>query len=836
MEKGSQVKYDLQDGPLPKAQKYDLQDGPIDGTKEPSFGKNVISTGRALGARAIDYAHREGMVLAGGLAGAAEGFALGTPAGPIGSAAGAVGGAFIGGVSGKALSEASDAAINAIAPGLAGKSKTPGEVIKNARESGESMALAEVAGRGIGNVAKGIGGALLPPIEKRAPALVKAVKNALSANILPSPAQIMQSRPVAILEEMASKFPFIGARVNAMRQEEQYGLNAMKNAVLSSSGEAVEPVVLGTQTDEAVSTFLHDQLTKRQVKIAALHQEILSKHGDPVALEELGRQLDGIRTAKDNIEKATNAKFYKAVHDAIPPSENAVPDINYRKLAEQMDKELRSTPNEYPQTLRGYLQNAKAGRPAEEIQPGVSIPGKEYTYQEMSSIVSGLTQRIKEEGMKSNPFGKSVSGSTTPEGLKYIKLKAAAIADMDAFSAQLPEDVKGLKSLADANYRSYKEAYSNPAMSDLGKLAKTSPEMVYNHFVKPNNVSDIRRLKNIVGEEGMVPFRRKFVDDMITGPDGKMLLGQQISRNMAHIGPGTMKEILTPKQYEDLAKSASTLELPGFVETEVEHKLRKLITSSGGHAAPEDIVKRVVNGDSITIKALSKIVGPEGMQPYKRAIIEDIIGTTPKPDLFGNPGEVSPRISKNLESYGRTLDYMFTPKEIAEIRKVDDVRALLQSTGALAGNYSGTAGTLLAGGGMGGAIAGTMLHPMAGLGFILNNPVTSIAVPLEAYAISRLYTSRAGRELLISGMTPKMASSMDLYSRLSSFVTNAMWHQYKESTGKITPSPDSVVALADASGQPTPTDVPGDLAPVETPKPSPIPSAGKSWRDYVTQK
>lgn len=877
----------------------------------PEIGKAAAAkqTGQEMLGDAGIYLSKNALAIIGGAEGAVEGAALGAattgPLAPAGAAIGAVLGAYTGGVAGQSVTETIEAGVKALAPGL-GPQKSAGEVLQSVRDAGNAMGEAEVGGRGLGNALGLAGKALLPPLEKRAPQLVRAVKAAMTSNILPSMAQVTQSRFVAGMEEVVSKMPFIGDNIMAMRAEQDAGYDAMRREVLAKAGPEFKPEVLGTQSAGKVNEYLDMKLAERQKAVLVERAKIMARHGESVSTRELGQQLDALRLARDRVAKQTNTKFYETIDQAIPAAQNQVADTNLRKVADQKFKELEPTPSAFDgqlKTLLNHLKNGPGGKVIDEsgapvlYAPDGSVASKvigerkTYTFQEMSNIVGDLTSRIKEESLKANPFGKAVGGSTTRTGLHLMEVKDAALKDLAGFSETLPEDVKALKGVADANYRSYKGKFGNDDMAAMSRAAKDNPEDVYKLFVKPNNVSSIQRLKAVVGVktaeeteaelkdmvlkvdaaeeqnpegrlaeqmkdqydamladarrahgpevfagmkarvdahladvldegyadgnelgrqklrsdggvepdatkraastsassaaaaageppvDGMVPFRRKFVENLITGPDGKMLSGPEILRNMNHIGYETMAEILTPAQLQDLHKSATTLQLPAFVEGQVEKKLRALITMNGGRG-PEDVVQRVINGDSVTVKALRKIMGPKGMEPYKRAVLEDAIGKPVAVAPLGGSAVVPTvnKISKTLRAYGRTIDYLFSPDEVAEIERVEQVRSLMESQANLNANRSGTASS-----------GAAKLIEYGSLGLVIKNPVIGVPVVIGQELLSRFYVSKTGRELLLKGMSDGAADNIVLYSRLAAFVLNAKRGELNDEFAKLGP-------------------------------------------------
>ena len=112
---------------------------------------------------------------------------------------------------------------------------------------------------------------------------------------------------------------------------------------------------------------------------------------------------------------------------------------------------------------------------------------------------------------------------------------------------------------------------------------------------------------------------------------------------------------------------------------------------------------------------------------------------------------------------------MFTKSELDDIHKIDDIKALMETQQRLGGNPSGTAGNLMAAGGLVGA---GMLLPKVG-GFVFANPITAASMLLTPDIVSRLYTSEAARKLLIKGLDPRFAANTEIATNLVAAITRA---------------------------------------------------------------
>ena len=624
----------------------------------------------------------------------------------------------------------------------------------------------------MGYAAGKVGQKLLPPLAKRPPNVVRAVQAALAADILPSVAQITQSKPMAALEEVVSRIPFIGKRIQVMREAQDAAYNDLRSKAMTGL-DRVPASEVGAATQAAASAELDSMALRREKDLAKLHGALLRKNGPAETREAVGQKLDEIRVGNVEKVRAQAGKLYDEAEAAIPDARNKVDTVSLREVASKHIAKHENLPSvTLKSSTRKLIEDIKAGpgftiienapNPTQSIvneaggMLGAFTPAeqaalktrKQYTFSEIQTLRESINGLIQQEK------GSLMPGQGSADLSILSELKASLDKDIKGFSDSLPGDLKGKFETATAYYRdNYKGVHANKTMESLARVAKDHPQHLYKMVIKPGNVSDIRRVKKAVGDAGFSPMRRRFVEDLVTGAEGEILSGTEITAKMAKYEMETLKEILSPEQLKQVAKYATDRQAPKFLESELEKRLRTLIFQNKGmYRSPEEVVKRVANGDLMTLKAVKKIVGNDGLKPYKRQIIEDIIGSVPEESLLPGASQTptSLRISKTLQSYDENfLKEMFSPDELKQIAQIDDVKALLESQPRLAANSSGTAAALLTSPiSMGLAGGFTFAHPVIG---------TSIAITTEM--IARLYTSEAGRKLLIKGLDPAFAKN-----------------------------------------------------------------------------
>lgn len=609
---------------------------------------------------------------------------------------------------------------------------------------------------------KGAAAHLFPPLEKRAPNIVRAVRAAVSADILPTIAQMTQSKPMAAVEEVISRIPFIGRRVELMREEGERAFNEFRSKFLAKAGPEGSPAELGARTQARTQMELNRIRDARERELANLHRSVLESQGPKEELAVIGQHLDEIRMARVNDAKATAEKLYRDVVDEIPAGKDAVHDGNIRAAAADLlakyDKAPLSAKPPYSEKTLKRLRDIVDG-PGENIienapdimmkqdpqlfgaQAQIAKAMKErktYSFDEVQTLRSTLNDLIHQEQLLAQRGGK------TPDLRVYAQLKGALDKDIEAFGEALPGDLAGKFKAATAYYRDYKGILTNETMRNLAKVAKENPEDVYRLLVRKGDVSDIKRAKKALGEGSFGPMRRRFVEDLVTGADGMPLRGNEITRRMASYGMETLREILSPEQVAQVQRFAKTREMPRFMRSEMEKSLSRAIDTS-----PEEVVKRVINGDTDTLKALKNIVSPEDFKEYKRRVLADIIGEPPPPDLLPELARTPSalRMDKTLKSYDDGfLKTLFEPGELAEISKIEDTKALMESSRRLQANASQTAPAAL-----------SWMATGSGVTLAFYNPIAGATLALGADTVSRLLASKAGRKLILDGLDPKNA-------------------------------------------------------------------------------
>jgi len=682
------------------------------------------------------------------------------------------------------LISAAAGAVPAIPGAVASAASTliPGNLFEGALQ-----AVAGPVGRFIG----GVGSKLLPPLAKRAPNIVRAVEAAMSANILPSMTQITQSQALATAEEITARLPLFGRLIKSMRQAHETAFQELRTSAVERSGPSIVPSALGERTRADILFQVEAMTASREKALVGVHQKMLKAGGNRTTAEAAARELDAIRVARTDAVRKEAGRHYDELAEMISPDVDHVIDGNMRAMAAkelEKYKNIKSSLKPDAKALKilddikagpgkGPIENAADPMPGWDALGGEFDPSalpvlmqrKTYTFQEMQTQRSTLNGLIHQENVKA--LGKG--GGGTVEGRIYKSLKDALDDDIDAFGKSLSGDLKDKFDVATAYYKdSFKAVYANDTTKKFAELVRTNPKAVFESMVGRGNVVDIQKLKAAVGDQGFAPMRSLAVERLVTSKEGAILSGTEITKNLAAYGDEALREILTPNQLAEVVKYRTTRDMPKFIETAMEKKLRGVIFEREGvFRAPEDIVSRIISGDTATLRAVKNIVGPTGASHYRRRIVESILGEADNPNLL--PGQVQNksalRMGKALREYDESfLNEIFSKSDLAEIDKIDTIKALLESQPRL-NAAPGTASSAI-----------SALTPVIGGGFMISHPIKTTMTMLSATVLSHFYVSKAGRMLLIEGLNPRTVKNMPLYTRLITAAANAARENAKD--------------------------------------------------------
>jgi hypothetical protein len=264
-------------------------------------------------------------------------------------------------------------------------------------------------------------------------------------------------------------------------------------------------------------------------------------------------------------------------------------------------------------------------------------------------------------------------------------------------------------------------------------------------------------------------------------PEGLMLLRSQLGgmiadydagaklgiRQMSSREAGVMKRLFASLS-EDLNEYAAVSGGKFASKYENARKLTKLgagifqdknlVGILGKNA--EDVVPALIRPNSISeVRAIKAAVGEKGFEEVRRNFVAGL--------LKDQDGAFRPNdLNKRLSEYGdATLSEIFKgdPKALETIREIGELQGAMRSADSLPGTHgSSRMNQSVALGYSAATAAGSVVGAMAGgsVGAAAGAVIGTSAYALTPYGLAKLYTSPAGRQLLLKGIGTSAAENI----------------------------------------------------------------------------
>lgn len=294
----------------------------------PGYSAPAAAQGPGVGARAGNFVAQNALPLAGQITVGAAGMALGAPLGPVGMALGALGGGYIGGAAGRAVTDASNAAVNLFAPGT-NPEKTPEQIYQGVNRAGQAGAIGEMGGR-IFNQGLGPGPNLslvgraadaLPPVAGQYLRAMTGTPEKYGENLVRNPSPVAAANPESAGVEYGADMGGLPGLGSVIQQRFGRGApptpGALDEFVREVYGKASDKLASQSLTaaealqGRQAAVYLRDQLSSTAAGKAAV------KYGGPI-LADGQRAFDQfLESSGVPIARASRNYFNAMTQDAF---------------------------------------------------------------------------------------------------------------------------------------------------------------------------------------------------------------------------------------------------------------------------------------------------------------------------------------------------------------------------------------------------------------------------------------------------------------------------------------------------------------------------------------
>lgn len=576
-------------------------------------------------------------------------------------------------------------------------------------------------------------------------------------------AEISQNPSFSALESWLSKAPLASDLMQRFQKIRMAAINEYRQSILNGLGPKASLEGMGSEVKEKLGAFSESRGLGLESEMARQRQSILKGQGTTPM--EAGESAQSKFEAIQEAARKQKSAAYRAVSEDLPPGLQNIDPSELRAKAKEILARKGGTPSTLPSGLKSHLEQIVAtGRNTaqEQIPTGILGPSGESLMAPVEAKPKTLTWEKLHDlqsdyGSSAESIRKSNNGAGNVESIIYDDLKKAARSDMERRAKEIGGETWQKYEFAKGLNREYKTTFAND--DAVKKFIKARPDQVFDKFVRGGSIEDLRKIKKIVGEPAMAPMKRLMLEDIVGGGD-RIPSSVEIVRKLDDY-KYKMSELLSPAEQAQLKKFAQTGELPKFVQTELEKQMASLAKRT-----PMAVSDAVMRGDPTIARAVKQIVGPQSWQPFRREMMERLIGEAGQ-DLF---------TSKKMENTLRNMepeyrDLFFSPSDIKDISKIIEAKKKFETAESMWSNPSGTAKNLISWGTMAGA------GSAATAGMLLHNPALGAAgaatIALTPPVLAKFYLSPTGRRLLVDGLTANEKNSALVFSRISAYALQA---------------------------------------------------------------
>ena len=672
-----------------------------------------------------------------------------------GAAAGGIG-AIPGGIAGGALGYAAGAKIAQEIIRLTGltsiKGERPqptfkGEMKKTFLEDIPTGAALEMGGRVIPPIAGGLIKPLTPLLQK-APKIKDIVIENPAEKILsqlykkykiqPLPSEILpqESKTLSIMESVLGYSPWSGDVILRQSVSKLNTLNTVMNEIKLKGGSKAELEAVGNAIKNEAKTILgkYSNLKGEQLNQMSnmIKDRLATTRGNydtgkafvELLQGDLKNKQEAVRTLYDDVDKLMTPFQGEKIYFS-KETQAKTEKLFYDELA-------KVSPNKgLLERIRPYIpENALKGLKKEEMEILLADPKLKEMYLQQASpqgyTWTGL-KGTRSDLLEMNRTIVAREGLPTNESRIYKEIAESIDKDMGNYAHSKGGNIWATYGKAKTASRTMHELYDD----DVLGIMNLSPEDVVRRIINNNEVTLLKKVKNIFGMEGVEPLRKGLIKQLVDNSivNGRFN-GAKLRVGMEKIPKEAIDDLLPAEQRQFINKMANEAEFINakYFGKEKMQTLRFLETLSG--TSNEKVVNAIFKPDNTRLIKLSRrLLSQERMKEIEQLAIEKVFKTTSafsrtKNELIENLLPVSS--TKEFFKYQETMKELLPPNTYNDIVDFLKVGINMKKVEQLALNASQTGQTL-----MGWALLKTALQ----------SPMYAAEFTGLPYIMSKIYTS-----------------------------------------------------------------------------------------------
>ncbi len=696
---------------------------------------NPDSTGKWIYQKVVAPTIEGAGMIAGGLAGSAV-----TPI------AGTVGGAALGYAGARSLTKGIESLLGYSTP------ETIPEAFKRAGQdviSGTAMEMGgQVGGKIIGSAIDKIAAPWANRITSKT---TEAISKSAEEDIPLSAADITRSRSQALAENVLSNAPLSAGMVQRFKLNQLQKLTEYRNRLISENGSPDTIENIGLQVKSSIDDFIKKTGLIKDARVDAIRNDLLKKIGSTDTYEELGISLQKAIADKSKIMMTKGSELFNRVGELVPQGAIVETPILKSKASDLLAEQMKLPQSQRNSGIINLLQDLKTGqinKPTSEVStlidpismkpyPATNVTQtvKGYDWGTAQAIRSDLGSKIAEQDAAFKMQQPGMKFLSNNEGGIYKQLRSALNNDMESFANKSGGDIKDAFDVANSFYKEGKQLFNK---TDMFRVLKSNPERVVDMIIRPGGISEIKMIKDAVGESGFQPLKNKFQEQLIANSNDAngVFSGDKLLKNLASYGDETLLQVFKKPELDalrNIATGAKHIQNTPDVNKFYVNLVKSL------DKQPENIANIIIRPDNTrNILLTKKVLGDKGWADVKAKFFEQLL--TEDKEIAGITGSiVSPqRVLTRINKYSdNTLNKVFNPIEFQKIKDFKLMAEYVQGAEKIAGNPSGTAQNVIA---------------WAQGALLLHNPLTGSMSVITPYMLGKLYFQPGISKYLTTGL------------------------------------------------------------------------------------
>ena len=613
------------------------------------------------------------------------------------------------------------------------------------------------------------------PSKKFTPEKQELVRIARENNIEITPADMTGSTPLQIFESLLDKVISSSGQLQKNHIQTLEGLATMAEKLKAKGAPAEVIEILGNRIIDATNSAIKARKDINTTMLVKVRDRVVSMIGTRRGSIEIGEGVREALTAKSKRASKLVSDADKRFWESIRPNEE-IPDIAAQEvankfLAEDAEVQIRSGP------LRRLLKKVAKEpiEPLEELSAMTGIPPdrlRALSPEDLKDLlqdrgivettptalafrlrIKELNQIIKEEDLAFKSGVPGFKGQSTNDGGIAKQLKIALKEDLKTFSEPLGGEVLSRFNEFNAIAGRFKALYGSDEMK---RIIRADPASVVDTIIRPTKINEWRIFKKASSQIEVEEMRNAFTMKLI-GVDDVIDL-KALAQNIKRYDQSVLNEVLGSQRLATLKRIASRTD--AINNLSVTDPLLKTIARRDPGQVFGTIIKRSsaknragVDADNIArIDKLQSegILDEVGIERLRARYLEEIF-------TFNRQGRLRPQsITNNIKEFGeRTKARLLTPDMVNDLDHIDLIADVAIGAERVAGRPSGGSQNIIS---------------FSSFGMMLRHPITNFPLLiLIPQALAKMYTSTAGRKLLVEGFSAPTGTirSVELFTKLT---------------------------------------------------------------------